>query len=463
MASNYPTSLDSIATNKTDALPATNDHATHHNDLADAVNKIEAELGINPSGSSVDLTTRFNTLAVSLIPTSVKTANYTAVPNDYVPVDTTSANVTVTLPTAPSDGTRIGVKMIIQASGHTVTIARGGTDVFNKTGGGTSLTLSLLNQAMILQYKSSTGIWYVTSDDLALSQLDSRYASGSAGLLNSIAQPNTSISIDPATGDVVFTTNSVERARVTNVGSLTGLLNPGPLSGATATVRFVGGTTSGSPVSGTFQVGDFIVTQDGHIFICVVAGSPGTWVNVTAAPVTVFYRDELRNAGLGILAESFPFSASTGSTSTTGSTGVSASMYLEAIGLRNGDVVTGGIAFQVGAASGATLAKLGLFKSDGTFLRATADVKASLAAGVYLQQPFTSTYTVPADGLYYVALLTLASTTQPTFLRGVSVTGGGASLTGGVPRSAAVGASDISGNVTPSGNGTTNHIWMAVY
>lgn len=51
MASNYPGALDSLATNKSDATTMATDHAAHHNDLADAVNKIESELGVNPSGS----------------------------------------------------------------------------------------------------------------------------------------------------------------------------------------------------------------------------------------------------------------------------------------------------------------------------------------------------------------------------------------------------------------------------
>lgn len=56
---------------------------------------------------------------------------------------------------------------------------------------------------------------------------------------------------------------------------------PLALAGAVAPTRFVGGTTSGAPVAGTFEVGDFVVTQDGGIEICTVAGSPGTWVAVT--------------------------------------------------------------------------------------------------------------------------------------------------------------------------------------
>lgn len=51
-------------------------------------------------------------------------------------------------------------------------------------------------------------------------------------------------------------------------------------TGATAATRFVGATTSGAPASGTFAVGDFAVAQNGHMFVCTVAGSPGTWVDV---------------------------------------------------------------------------------------------------------------------------------------------------------------------------------------
>lgn len=50
MASGYPAALDSFATNKTDATTSATDHPNTHNDLADAVNKIEAENGIDPAG-----------------------------------------------------------------------------------------------------------------------------------------------------------------------------------------------------------------------------------------------------------------------------------------------------------------------------------------------------------------------------------------------------------------------------
>jgi len=54
---------------------------------------------------------------------------------------------------------------------------------------------------------------------------------------------------------------------------------PTNFTGATQATRYVGGTVSGAPTSGTFLVGDWIVDQNGSFWVCKVAGSPGTWVN----------------------------------------------------------------------------------------------------------------------------------------------------------------------------------------
>ena len=52
---------------------------------------------------------------------------------------------------------------------------------------------------------------------------------------------------------------------------------PSGLTGATAATRYVGGSVSGAPTTGTFAVGDYVVAQDGFVHICTVAGSPGEW------------------------------------------------------------------------------------------------------------------------------------------------------------------------------------------
>ena len=55
------------------------------------------------------------------------------------------------------------------------------------------------------------------------------------------------------------------------------------LTGAVAASRYAGATASGKPVAGTFAVGDFVVDQGGTIWICTVAGTPGTWQPLVVA------------------------------------------------------------------------------------------------------------------------------------------------------------------------------------
>lgn len=58
------------------------------------------------------------------------------------------------------------------------------------------------------------------------------------------------------------------------------------LTGAVAATRYVGGTASGAPVAGTFLLGDFVIDQTGLVWICTVAGTPGTWVALVGATAT---------------------------------------------------------------------------------------------------------------------------------------------------------------------------------
>ena len=53
------------------------------------------------------------------------------------------------------------------------------------------------------------------------------------------------------------------------------------LTGATSPTRYVGATVSGAPASGSFNVGDYVIAQNGGMYVCTVAGSPGTWVAVS--------------------------------------------------------------------------------------------------------------------------------------------------------------------------------------
>jgi hypothetical protein len=108
---------------------------------------------------------------IVLQPTAVKTSAYNAVANDFVPVDTTSGNVTITLPTAPADTTQVGVKQVIRGGTNTVTVACGGTDTINRTSGSTSRVITLNGESLVLQYKASGGIWYIVATDLPYASL----------------------------------------------------------------------------------------------------------------------------------------------------------------------------------------------------------------------------------------------------------------------------------------------------
>lgn len=101
----------------------------------------------------------------ALTPTAVKTTTYTAVVGDFIPCNITTG-FTVTLPTAPADASQISIKVVAPATpSTTLTIAAGGSDVFNVASGATSLTLTRFRQLVHLQYKSSSAIWYVIGAD----------------------------------------------------------------------------------------------------------------------------------------------------------------------------------------------------------------------------------------------------------------------------------------------------------
>lgn len=176
-------------------------------------------------------TTADGLLAKGLILTALKTANYSPSVNEFVPVDATSGGITITLPTAPADKTRIGVKKI-DSSTNLVTITRGGTDIFNKAGGSTSVALTYANQAVQVQYEVATGIWYAVSSDLGLTALDTRYSpfaeaatrAAADALLAPLASP--SLTGSPTAPTQAANDNSTKVSTTAYVERASGLLVP---------------------------------------------------------------------------------------------------------------------------------------------------------------------------------------------------------------------------------------------
>ena len=105
----------------------------------------------------------------------------------------------------------------------------------------------------------------------------------------------------------------------------------------------------------------------------------------------------------------------------------SGTLRLTAIWLAKGAVVTSATYVAGTAATALTNRWFSLFDASRNLLKTTADNTAAWSAGAALTIPFSSTYTVPADGLYYVGITEVATT--PTALRGM----GGSSNAIGIP------------------------------
>ena len=73
---------------------------------------------------------------------------------------------------------------------------------------------------------------------------------------------------------------SDKRATIASVVNSVQDFAPQGLTGAVAVSRYAGATASGAPVSGTFAVGDFVVDRSGTMWLCTVAGTPGTWTSL---------------------------------------------------------------------------------------------------------------------------------------------------------------------------------------
>lgn len=134
-------------------------------------NPQRVDIGYTPSGGSEVIVTVDAVAAPADTPlamkvTAVKTGNYTAVAGDFVPFDLTSGSYTLTMPTTPVDGTRVGCRIKVQpgtdaASTKTVTPTAGGSDVF-EGGAATFSTLLILGESIVFTYRASDATWVVT-------------------------------------------------------------------------------------------------------------------------------------------------------------------------------------------------------------------------------------------------------------------------------------------------------------
>ena len=137
---------------------------------ADGTTSVKAKSVVVSNGTLTDngdgsatLTTGGGTSGSSLTLTSVKTSNYSANANEFIPCDISGGSFTVTLPNAPADGTRVVAKVITPGTNMVLTFSTSGADVFTKVGGNTSLYMTLSGETNQVQYDASTKIWYIIS------------------------------------------------------------------------------------------------------------------------------------------------------------------------------------------------------------------------------------------------------------------------------------------------------------
>jgi hypothetical protein len=97
-----------------------------------------------------------------LLPTALRTTNYSAQPFDYVQASTFGGSFSVVLPNAPLDKTIIGVQLVATGGGNLL-VTTSGTDAFQIHSGPTVETLTNVNETLIAQYSNPTGIWSIIS------------------------------------------------------------------------------------------------------------------------------------------------------------------------------------------------------------------------------------------------------------------------------------------------------------
>jgi hypothetical protein len=126
---------------------------------------------------------------------------------------------------------------------------------------------------------------YTTSSAVTLGATSLAFSADAAG---DAAQTANFVKAGPTTGAATIPSyRALVSADMPANPSFSGTVAAGQFfpgsTGAAANTRYVGGTASVAPTTGTFATGDFVITQAGSIYICTASGSPGTWTAVSGS------------------------------------------------------------------------------------------------------------------------------------------------------------------------------------
>ena len=145
------------------------------------------------------------------------------------------------------------------------------TSISNAYSAGNNIALSYANTGAVAN--SATADWGTN-------------VGTASGAITLVLTPQVAIPYNDFTPATLVTTNTPQTINgvKTHIQELAVVdLKVTGLTGAVAASRYVGATASGAPTTGTFVVGDFVIAQNGQVWICTVTGTPGTWVSAGGA------------------------------------------------------------------------------------------------------------------------------------------------------------------------------------
>ena len=133
----------------------------------------------------------------------------------------------------------------------------------------------------------------------AANKLDTRVAAGTSGQVLVGGTPP-AFSASPSI-TALTTSGAVTAGSVVSTGQVSGSsVKANGATGAAVPSRLIGGNVSGAPASGTWQVGDVAFDENGALWVCKTAGTPGTWVVTYAAQIAA-KGDLLAGSGAGAI------------------------------------------------------------------------------------------------------------------------------------------------------------------